>query len=119
MRGSFDLCSILVFIALLGGDALAATEVTSREQFGRLLPGSLPTAIHYNAERAWLELRVDHQNCRGEVTKARVLSNSRTANLGSQASAWVKNILLKIRFRPLNVGAKATSVHTFTTVVCQ
>ena len=122
-----------MFVFLLGTDLLAETDVTSREQFGRLMPGGLPNALHYNADRAWLEIRADDENCpisaqgffelkvnqSGEVTKARGIHISRSANLKALTARWVANLLTQIRFRPLSTGSKATSVHTFATVVCQ
>ena len=124
--------TIFVFLFLLGAELFADTDVTSREQFGRLMPGGLPDKLHYNADRASLELRADEKNCpifahgffelkineRGDVTMARDVSTSRSANLKVLTVTWVKNILMQIHFRPLRLGNKTTSVHTFTTVVC-
>ena len=123
----------VMFWFVLSTELLAATEVTSREQFSRLAPGGLPTAMHYNADRAWLELRADRENCpssakgffelninsKGEVTKARDVRTSRTGNLRALAANVVRNLLTQIRFRPLSLGTRAASVHTFATVVCQ
>ena len=123
----------VMFLFVLSTELLAATEVTSREQFSRLAPGGLPTAMHYNADRAWLELRADRENCpisakgffelninsKGEVTKARDVRTSRTGNLKALAADVVRNLLTQIRFRPLSLGTRAASVHTFATVVCQ
>jgi len=89
--------------------------------------------LHYNADRASLELSADDKNCpmsehgffelninsQGEVTRARDVSISRSVHQRSIAINWVKNILMQIHFRPLKLGSKATSVHTFATVVCQ
>lgn len=117
----------------LGTELLAHTDVTSQEQFNRLMPGGLPNKLHYNADRASLELRADDKNCpmsehgffelninsQGEVTRARDVSISRSVNPKSMAINWVRNILMQIHFRPLKLGSKTTSVHTFASVVCQ
>ena len=97
------------------------------------MPGGLPNNLRYNSDRAALELTADGQICpihshgffelkinsQGEVTKARDISVSRSANLTSLAVGWIRNVLMQIRFRPLSLGSKTTSVHTFATVVCQ
>lgn len=125
--------AIFVFLFLLGAGLLAETDVTSREQFGRLTPGGLPNELHYNADRAWLELPADDKNCpvyahgffelrinsQGEVTKARDVNTSHSVNLRKLTVDWVKNLLMQIHFRPLSLGGKNTSVHTFASVVCQ
>lgn len=125
--------AIFVFFLLLGTGLFADTDVTSREQFGRLLPGGLPNQLHYNADRASLELTADDKNCpvyahgffelkinsQGEVTEARDLNTSQSANLGALTVGWVKNLLMQLHFRPLSLGGKTTSVHTFASVVCQ
>lgn len=112
---------------------LAHADVTSQEQFNRLMPGGLPNKLYYNADRAWLELRADDQNCpmsehgffelninsQGEVTRARDVSISRSVHQETIAANWVRHILMQIRFRPLRLGRKTTSVHTFATVICQ
>ena len=111
----------------------AHTDVTSQEQFNRVIPGGLPQELHYNADRASLELRADDQNCpfsahgffelsinpQGEVTRAKDVSRSRSVHTKSMAGQWVRNVLMQIHFRPLRLGGKSTSVHTFATVVCQ
>jgi hypothetical protein len=93
----------------------------------------LPNQLHYNADRASLELRADGQNCpasahgffelninsQGDVTQARDVSRSRSIHPNSMAAKWVRSILMQIHFRPLRLGSKTTSVHTFATVVCQ
>jgi hypothetical protein len=118
---------------LLGIGLLADTDVTAREQFGRLMPGGLPNELHYNADRASLELTADDKNCpayahgffelkinsQGAVTKARDLNTSQSASLRALAAGWVKNLLMQIHFHPLSLGGKTTSVHTFTSVFCQ
>jgi hypothetical protein len=125
--------AILVFLFLLGAGLFAETDVTSREQFNRLMPGGLPNSLRYNADRAWLELRPDDKNCpvsahgffelninsQGEVTRARDVSIFRSVSPPVMAVKWVRNLLLQIHFRPLMLGSKTTAVHTFTTVVCQ
>jgi hypothetical protein len=125
--------AIFIFLLLLGTGLFADTDVTSREQFGRLKPGGLPDTLHYNADRASLELRADETNCpvdshaffelkinsQGEVTKARDLATSQAANLKGLTVGWVRNLLMQIHFRPLSLGGKTTSVHTFATVVCK
>jgi hypothetical protein len=122
-----------LFLYLQSPNLLAHTDVTSQEQFNRVVPGGLPSQLHYNPDRASLELRADEQNCpvsargffelnvnaQGEVTRARDVSRSRSIHPKSMAVQWVKNILMQIRFRPLSLGSKTTSVHTFATVVCQ
>lgn len=124
--------AIFVLVFLLGTGLFAETDVTSREQFGRLMPGGLPTMLRYNADRASLELPADEKNCpayahgffelrinsQGEVTKAKDLNTSQSANLKVLTVGWVKNLLMQIHFRPLSLGGKITSVHTFATVVC-
>ena len=124
---------IFVFFFLLGTGLFADTDVTSREQFGRLMPGGLPNELHYNADRASLELTADDKNCpvyahgffelkinsQGEVTKAKDLNTSQSASLKTLTVGWVKNLLMQIHFRPLSLGGKTTSVHTFASVVCQ
>jgi hypothetical protein len=124
---------IFVFVFLLGNGLLADTDVTSREQFNRLLPGGLPDKLHYNPDRASLELRADDNNCpldahgffelkineQGDVTSARDVNKSRSANLKGLTVTWVRNILMQIHFQPLKLGSKTTSVHTFATVICQ
>ena len=131
--GHYSVRAILVFLFLLGVGLFAETDVTSREQFNRLMPGGLPTSLRYNADRASLEVRPDDKNCpvsahgffelninsQGEVTRARNVSVSRSAGLQVMAVKWVRNLLLQIHFRPLMLGSKTTSVHTFATVVCQ
>jgi hypothetical protein len=118
---------------LLSPLLLAHTDVTSQEQFNRLMPGGLPNQLHYNADRALLELRANDQNCpasvhgffelninsQGDVTQARDVSRSRSISPNSMAVKWVRSILMQIHFRPLRLGSKTTSVHTFATVVCQ
>ena len=118
---------------LLNPPLLAHTDVTSQEQFNRVMPGGLPSQLRYNADRASLELRADDHNCpisahgffelninsEGDVTQARDVSRSRSVHTDRMAAKWVKSILMQIRFRPLRLGSKTTSVHTFATVVCQ
>jgi len=118
---------------LLGTGLLADTDVTAREQFGRLMPGGLPNELHYNADRASLELTADDKNCpvyahgffelkinsQGEVTKARDVNTSQSVSLRTLTVGWVKNLLMQIHFHPLSLGGKTTSVHTFASVVCQ
>jgi hypothetical protein len=125
--------AIFVFSFLLGTMLFADTDVTSREQFGRLLPGGLPNELHYNADRASLELTADNKNCpvyahgffelkinsQGEVTKARDLNTSQSVNLKTLTVGWVKSLLMQIHFHPLSLGGKTTAVHTFASVVCQ
>jgi hypothetical protein len=125
--------AIFVFLFLLGTGLFAETDVTSREQFGRLIPGGLPNELYYNADRALLELPADDKNCpvyahgffelkinsQGDVTKARELDTSRSASLRVLTVGWVRNLLMQIHFRPLSLGGKNTSVHTFASVVCQ
>ena len=125
--------AIFVFLFLLGTGLFADTDVTSREQFGRLLPGGLPNELHYNADRAALELTANAKNCpvsahgffelkinsQGEVTKARDVNTSQSANLKALTVGWVRNLLMQIHFHPLSLGGKTTSVHTFASVVCQ
>ena len=97
------------------------------------MPGGLPIQFHYNADRASLELRADDQNCptsahgffelninpQGDVTQARDVSRSRSIHANSLAAKWVRSLFMQIHFRPLRLGNKTTSVHTFATVVCQ
>ena len=118
---------------LLSVPILAHTDVTSQEQFNRVMPGGLPIQFHYNADRASLELRADDQNCpasahsffelninpQGDVTQARDVTRSRSIHPNSIAVKWVRSLLMQIHFRPLRLGSKTTSVHTFATVVCQ
>jgi hypothetical protein len=125
--------AIFVILFFLGPGLWADTDVTSREQFGRLRPGGLPDMLHYNADRVALELRADDGNCpadshaffelkinsQGDVTKARDLSTSQRANLKALPVGWVRNLLMQIHFRPLSLGGKTTSVHTFASVVCR
>jgi hypothetical protein len=124
---------IVVFLFLFGSVIRADTDVTSREQFSRLMPGGLPDILHYNADRVSLELKADDNNCpisahgffelkindHGDVTTARDVSKSRSANPKVLTAKWVKSLLIQIHFRPLRLGSKTTSVHTFATVVCQ
>jgi hypothetical protein len=124
---------MFLFLYLQSPNLFAHTDVTSQEQFNRVVPGGLPSPFHYNPDRASLELRADEQNCpvsargffelnvnaQGEVTRARDVSRSRSIHPKSMAVQWVKNLLMQIRFRPLSLGSKTTSVHTFATVVCQ
>jgi len=124
---------IFVFLFFLGTGLLADTDVTSREQFSRLMPGGLPDKLHYNTDRASLELRADDSNCpifahgffelkineQGDVTSAKDVTISRSANLKGLTATWVRSILMQIHFRPLKLGSKTTSVHTFASVVCQ
>ena len=118
---------------LLSMPLSAHTDVTSQEQFNRVMPGGFPIQFHYNADRASLELRADDQNCpasahgffelninpQGDVTQARDVSRSRSIHPNSIAAKWVRSLLMQIHFRPLRLGSKTTSVHTFATVVCQ
>lgn len=125
---------MFLFLFLLIGTALFAdTDVTSQEQFNRLMPGGLPNKLHYNADRASLELGADEKNCptsahgffelninsHGEVIRARDVSISRSVGPRVMAAKWVRSILMQIHFRPLRLGNKTTSVHTFASVVCQ
>lgn len=130
-RSVMGICCLFLF--LQSPELSAHTDVTSQEQFNRVMPGGLPNQLHYNPERASLELRADDQNCpvyargffelnvnaQGEVTRARDVSRSRSIHPKSIAVQWVRTILMQIRFRPLSLGGKSTSVHTFATVVCQ
>jgi hypothetical protein len=123
---------VSLMVCLLGSGLFASTDVTSQEQFNRLTPGGLPGKLHYNADRASLELRADEKTCplssrgffelninpQGEVIRARDVRISVSSNLRSMAVKWVKDLLMQIRFRPLKVGSKTTSVHTFATVFC-
>jgi hypothetical protein len=132
-RRRFVLGVACLFLFLQSADLLAHTDVTSQEQFNRVMPGGLPNQLHYNPDRASLEVGADDQNCpvsargffelnvnaQGEVTRARDVSRSRSIHPKSMAVQWVKNILMQIRFRPLSLGGKTTSVHTFATVVCR
>ena len=124
--------AILVSLFLLSGGLFAESDVTSREQFNRLLPSGLPNSLRYNPDRASLELTPDANcpafahgffelniNSQGEVTRARGVSISRSVSPQVMAVKWVRNLLLQIHFRPLILGNKTTSVHTFATVVCQ
>ena len=125
--------AIPLFLFLLTAGLFAETDVTSREQFNRLMPSGLPKSLRYNADRASLELKPDDKNCpvsahgffelnvnsQGEVTRARDVSNFRSVSPQVMAVKWVRNVLLQIRFRPLMLGGKTTSVHTFAMVVCQ
>ena len=124
---------VLVFLFFLSNGLLADTDVTSREQFSRLMPRGLPDKLHYNTDRASLELRADDSNCpiyahgffelkineQGDVTSAKDVTISRSANFKGLTATWVRSILMQIHFRPLKLGSKTTSVHTFATVVCQ
>ena len=133
-NGRRSVLAVLCLLSFLQSpDLFASTDVTSREQFSRLLPGGLPDQLHYNPDRASLELRADDENCptsahgffelnvnsQGEVTRARDVSRSRSIHPKSIAVQWVRNILMQIHFKPLSLGSKTTSVHTFATVVCQ
>ena len=125
--------AVFVCLILLGGGLFADTDVTSREQFGRLMPGGLPNELHYNADRASLELTADDKNCpvsahgffelkinsQGEVTKARDVNTTQSPNLRALTVGWVRNLLMQIHFHPLSLGGKTTSVHTYASVVCQ
>ncbi len=130
--GNYRVRAILVFLFLLGAELFAESDVTSREQFSRLLPSGLPNSLRYNADRALLELTPDGNcpvsaqgffelniNAQGAVTRAKDVSISRSVSTQVMAVKWVRNLLLQIHFRPLMLGNKTTSVHTFTTVVCQ
>ena len=123
----------IVCASLLSPSLLAHTDVTSQEQFNRVMPGGLPSQLRYNADRALLELRADDQKCpvsahgffelninpQGDVTQARDVSRSRSIHPNSIAVKWVRSLLMQIHFRPLRLGSKTTSVHTFATVICQ
>jgi hypothetical protein len=125
--------ALCLFLFLQNHDLLAHTDVTSQEQFNRVVPGGLPRQLHYNPDRASLELQADEQDCpisthsffelsvnaRGEVTRARDVTTSRSIHPKYMAVEWVKTLLMQIRFKPLRLGSKTTSVHTFATVVCQ
>ena len=124
---------VFLFLVCNVAGLFAETDVTAREQFGRVMPGGMPNNLHYNIDRASLELTADDKKCpiyshgffelrinsQGEVTKARDVSLSRSATLKTLTVGWVKDLLMQIRFRPLSLGSKTTSVHTFATVVCQ
>jgi hypothetical protein len=130
---SWFVAIICLFLFLHSPDLSAHTDVTSREQFNRLMPGGLPDQLHYNPDRASLELRADNENCptsahgffelnvnsQGVVTRARDVTTSRSSHPKSIAAQWVRNILMQMHFRPLRLGNKTTSVHTFATVDCQ
>ena len=123
----------VIFLFLLSTRLFADTEVTSREQFTRLMPGGLPDQLRYDDDGAALEIRADDKNCplaahgffelkinsAGEVTRTRDVSLSRSVLPKVMSVTWVKSILMQIRFRPLKFGSKATSVRTFTTVFCR
>jgi hypothetical protein len=125
--------AICLFLFLKSPDLLAHTDVTSQEQFLRVAPGGLPSQLRYNPDRASLELPADDQNCplfehgffelninsQGDVTRARIVSTSRSIHPKIMAAQWVRNVLMQIHFKPLKLGDKTTSVHTFATVVCQ
>jgi hypothetical protein len=130
--GNYSVRAILVLLFLLGEGLFAESDVTSREQFSRLLPSGLPNSLRYNVDRASLELTPDDNcpvsahgffelniNSQGEVTRARGVNISRSVSSQVMAVKWVIHLLLQIHFRPLILGSKTTSVHTFTTVVCQ
>ena len=124
---------VICLLFLQSPDLAAHTDVTSQEQFNRVAPGGLPNLLHYNSDRASLELRADDQNCpvsahgffelninsQGNVTRAKDVSTARSVHPKNMAAQWVRNILMQIHFRPLSLGGKSTSVHTFATVVCQ
>jgi hypothetical protein len=130
--GNYSVRANLVFFFFLSAGLFAESNVTSREQFGRLLPSGLPNSLRYNRDRASLELTPDDNcpvsargffelniNSQGEVTRARGVYISRSVTAQVMAVNWVRNLLLQIHFRPLLLGSKTTSVHTFATVVCQ
>ena len=115
--------------------ASGQTNVTSREQFMRLMPDGLPKGLNYNFDRAFLEVDRDHDrhNCpaasraffnlhvnkQGAVSKAsgRILSLS--AHLKGMVLAWAGDLLKQLRFAPLRYGSNPTSVNVAVTVVCQ
>jgi hypothetical protein len=125
--------SVVCLLFLQSPDLVAHTDVTSQEQFNRVAPGGLPNELHYNTDRASLELRADDKNCpvsahgffelninpQGKVTRAKDVSTTRSIHPKNMAVQWVRSILMQIHFRPLSLGGKSTSVHIFTTVVCQ
>jgi hypothetical protein len=88
-----------MFLFFQGPALLAHTDVTSQEQFNRVMPGGLPDQLHYNSDRASLELKADDQNCpvsargffelnvnsQGEVTRAKDVSRSRSIHPNSMA----------------------------------
>jgi hypothetical protein len=123
---------ICLILFLFGTGLSANTDVTSREQFTRLMPGGLPTKLHYDDDSASLELRADDNcpisahgffelniNSQGDVTHAREVSVSRSVGPKVMAVKWVRSILMQIHFRPLKRGSKTTSVRTFATVFCR
>ena len=122
------LCSIISFER-----THAQTSVNSQEQFQRLMPGGLPSTLHYNFDRAYLEANPDSQNCpaasraffklhinkRGEVTKASGHAISFSAMLRGVTLKWAGNLLKQIRFSPLTYGKQLAAVETPVTLVCQ
>ena len=108
-------------------------NVNSQEQFRRLVPDGSPNPLHYNFDRAFLEVNPDEQYCpaasraffslrineRGEVTKVSGRTLSLSAKLRSVTLKWAEGMLKEMRFRPLTYGNKPASVDMPVTVVCQ
>jgi hypothetical protein len=73
------------------------------------MPGGLPNKLHYNSDRASLELTADDKNCpvhahgffelkinsQGEVTKAKDVNRSQSVDLKALAVGWVRNLLMQ------------------------
>jgi len=103
----------------------AHTDVTSQEQFNRVMPGGLPIQFHYNADRASLELRADDQNYptsahgffelninpQGDVTQARDVSRSRSIHTNSMAAKGAGGFTAKVEGASKTVGVVAGTLH--------
>jgi hypothetical protein len=97
------------------------------------MPDGLPSSLHYNFERAFLEANPDEQNCppasraffslrinkRGEVTNASGRIVSLSSKLRGVAIKWAGELLKQMRFSPLTYGDKAAAVDVPVTLVCQ
>ena len=60
MRMAFgDSGAALIFCFCSAQGSRRKTDVTFRDQFGRLMPAGLPNDLHYNTDRTWLELPAD------------------------------------------------------------
>jgi hypothetical protein len=125
---------VIFLILLLSATVIRGqTNVTSQEQFRRLMPDGLPTNFHYNFDRAVLEVTSDEQNCpatsraffelhvskQGEVTNVNGRAVSLSAKLKSVGLKWASALLKQIHFSPLSYGTKPASVNVPVTVVCR
>jgi hypothetical protein len=107
------------------------TEVTSKDQFQRLMPDGLPNELGFDDDSTLLAVPAAKANCKsaergffefhvnqnGAVVSAKWKESSH-GSMATQAQAFVKKLLLRLRFKPLLVARKPVGVKSYATVVC-